>query len=96
MIDVVTVYSESKMAHEVKLHTARYRIEQLRLRSITHHAVIVQTYLLFVQGQHGTRFIHSINDNQCKVIIINVTAYSESKIIHEIKLHTAPYSIKHQ
>ena len=51
--------------------------------------------MLFVQGQNGNHLIHSTNEDQCKAII-NVVIYSESKMTHEVKLHTARYCTEQQ
>ena len=67
-----------------------------------HSQAARQTYDLLVQGQHGTRFIHStIKDRWTAVINIAVSMYSESKVAHKGKITWCDligrfYCVKHQ
>ena len=90
------MYSESVMAHKVKLHTVPYILHQtpITASSKVNRTPRSNSYKRTRCSSNANTvpvpFIHSTNEDQCKAII-DVAMYSESIMAHKVKLHTVPH-----
>ena len=57
-------------------------------RQIRAHTAM-QTYGLFVQGQHDTRPIRSTNEGQKRAVIAIIVVYVDSKMVYEADIMTS-------